>query len=217
MCLHNEKRPEYTWGQRQVMNKFSGALLITLFVLILRINPVFAGTQYSPAVPNTNQRETTASPMETEEKGMVEKVEYQLPYPGILPDHPLYFLKQIRDGILDRLIVDPLRKAEFYILQADKRLGMGMMLFDKGNATLGEQVVSKGEQYLNNTLVKLDEVKNSGREIPAAVVDRLEKSIAKHREVVGELLTKAQDAQRIGLESSFSVLDRLQGELGNLK
>ncbi len=62
---------------------------------------------------------------------VVPKVEYNLPYPGILPDHPLYFLKQLRDKILDFLITDPVKKAEFYILQADKRLSMGIALTDE--------------------------------------------------------------------------------------
>lgn len=148
---------------------------------------------------------------------MKKTIEYQLPYPGILPNHPLYFLKQIRDTLLDRLIVDPLRKTEFYILQADKRLSMGLMLFDKGNGILGESVISKGEQYLNKTVMQLTDVKNSGREIPGSIMDRLERSVAKHLEVVDALLLKADEAQRSGLNSSLDLVKKLQEDLGKLK
>lgn len=176
-----------------------------------------ASVRYAPAAsPKTSALMQQPEPVMAKAE-LKKTVEYQLPYPGILPNHPLYFLKQIRDTLLDRLIVDPLRKTEFYILQADKRLGMGMMLFDKGNGTLGESVISKGEQYLNKTLMQLTDVKKSGREIPASILDRLEQSLAKHLEVVDALLVKADEVQRSGLNSSLDLIKKLQEEAGKLK
>src|SRR5438309_421306 len=49
-------------------------------------------------------------------------ISYQLPYPGMLPDNPLYFLKVIRDGVWSFLLSNPLKKADFDLLQADKRV-----------------------------------------------------------------------------------------------
>ncbi|PIZ98613.1 MAG: hypothetical protein COX78_02915, partial [Candidatus Levybacteria bacterium CG_4_10_14_0_2_um_filter_35_8] len=56
---------------------------------------------------------------------------YELPYPGLLPDHPLYFLKMTRDKIIGFFISDPIKKAEFDILQSDKRLSAGVYLLNK--------------------------------------------------------------------------------------
>lgn len=145
------------------------------------------------------------------------KVEYILPYPGILPDHPLYFLKQVRDKILDSLIVDPLRKIEFYILQADKRLGMGAMLTQTGKDKLAETTISKGEKYLNLAVTLVTSLKASGRPIPGNVLDRLERSIAKHIEVLEELITKANDAQKSALTGSLNLVKKLQQDLAKLK
>jgi len=36
-------------------------------------------------------------------------VQYDLPYTGILPDNPLYFLKALRDNIYGMLITDPIK------------------------------------------------------------------------------------------------------------
>ena len=47
---------------------------------------------------------------------------YLLPYPGMLPDNPLYMLKAMRDRVINFLIADSQKKAEFYLLQSDKRL-----------------------------------------------------------------------------------------------
>lgn len=141
-----------------------------------------------------------------------QKVEYVLPYPGILPDHPLFALKELRDKVLDFLIVDPLRKAEFYILQADKRLGMGVMLINKGNAQLGVQNISQGEAYFTKVATTLVGVKASGKEIPAYLLDRMTKSMDKHEEVLTEILTRAT-----GIQSSLDVLKKTMEDVAKLK
>ena len=50
-----------------------------------------------------------------------EKVIYNLPYPGLLPDNPLYITKIMRDKITDFLTRDNLKKAELYLLYSDKK------------------------------------------------------------------------------------------------
>ena len=57
-----------------------------------------------------------------------EKVIYNLPYPGLLPDSPLYITKVIRDKITDFLTRDNLKKAELYLLYSDKRVSMSLVL-----------------------------------------------------------------------------------------
>ncbi len=151
-------------------------------------------------------------------QAMVEKKDaYLLPYPGILPDHPLYFLKGLRDRILEGLIVDPLRKAEFYVLQADKRLNMGIFLQRQGKITLMEQAISKGEKYMEKAVTGLKSVKSSGMQVPASIVDRLEKSMTKHTEVLEGLMVKADDAQKVGLSQSLELVKKLQREIEKLK
>ena len=39
------------------------------------------------------------------------KVLYNLPYPGLTPDNPLYFIKAVRDRIIDISTRDTLKKA----------------------------------------------------------------------------------------------------------
>lgn len=135
------------------------------------------------------------------------KQEYLLPYPGILPDHPLYFLKQIRDGIMDRLIVDPLRKAEFHILQADKRLAMGKLLKEQGKGVLAETTISKGEKYIERAVSGLSAFKSMGRPVPASLIDRLTRAMEKHIEVLTEL----------GFTESLEFVKTLQIEVEKLK
>jgi len=144
-------------------------------------------------------------------------VDYTLPYPGLLPDSPLYFVKQIRDWIMDKLVNDPVKKAEFNVLQADKRLSMGVMLIEKGNGALAEQTISKGEKYMNSAVLGLVGVKSQGGDVPSATADLLTRSLAKHSEVLQDEITKVQGAEKSGLSASLTLVKSLQSDLEKLK
>jgi len=98
---------------------------------------------------------------EATEAAMLIVVEYQLPYPGILPDHPIYKLKMLRDRILELLTTDQIKKADFYLLQADKRLAASILLLEKENDSLSETTSSKGLDYLEKTINQINEAKES--------------------------------------------------------
>ena len=143
---------------------------------------------------------------------------YELPYPGMLPDSPLYFLKQVRDWILDRLISDPVKKADFYVLQADKRLSMGISLMTTGKGALAEQTISKGEKYMNNSVALVVGLKSQGKEIPGYVMDHVTRAIAKHDEVLTKLSAEATDAtEKSGLTGSLTLVKSLEADLAKLK
>ena len=149
---------------------------------------------------------------------IAEPVQYELPYPGMLPNNTLYVLKQVRDWVLDKLIMDPVKKTEFYILQGDKRLGMGIQLSISGNSILSEQTISKGEKYMNNAMHTLLTLKEQGRDVPAYITDHITKSLAKHAEVITSEITKATDETiKLGLTGSLELVSTIQGELPKLK
>jgi len=93
--------------------------------------------------------------------------DYQLPYPGLLPDSPFYFLKMARDRIISLFISDPLKKAQFDILQADKRLNAGIFLFIRPDRKyqLAITTISKGENYYEDALSKLQDAKQQGMQV----------------------------------------------------
>lgn len=145
------------------------------------------------------------------------KPEYVLPYPGILPDHPLYNLKRFRDYILERLITDPVKKTEFYILQADKRLQMGIALTVKGNASLAESTISKGEKYLSKALSISLGYKASGADVPPFVIENLNNALEKHEEVLTTLVAGASDTEKAGLQESLDLIKKMKEEVSELR
>lgn len=200
------------------MKKLTSYAAIAAFTVTLLTAPVsvFAVTATTAA---TQEKVTTATTGadQTVTETLPAKIDYELPYPGMLPDNPLYFLKQVRDWILDKLIMDPVKKAEFYILQADKRIAMGITLDSGGNAVLGEQIISKGEKYMNNAVQTLLAMKSQGKDVPTSTLDHLTKAISKHVEVLQSEIAKAQGAQREGLTASLNLVQQLQADLAKLK
>ncbi len=152
-------------------------LVISLFVLVFVSNQnVFAQT---PSVVVSLPAVMTPSPT---------PVNYTLPYPGILPDNPLYFLKTLRDNIYSWMISDPLKKTQFDLLMANKRLQMGVFLLqeNKNNAVLALSTISKGENYMSDALSKV-QVARSQHEDTSEVIRNLNLATRKHEEVLHSL------------------------------
>ena len=119
-----------------------------------------------------------------------QKINYELPYPGLLPDSPIYFLRIIRDKTVGFLISDPLRKAEYDLLQADKRLNAGIYLFNSGKdekkISLALSTISKAENYFDQAVQKAKAARKEGREING-IARRLIESNKKHQQALGML------------------------------
>lgn len=130
------------------------------------------------------------------------KVDYVLPYPGILPDHLLYPVKMLRDRIWELLVTEPVKKTELLLLMADKRLGAGRVLVEGGKANLGEQTLSKGEKYLERAVNQALAARQQGKDI-SDLLDKLDKSVRKHLEVLEEVLSKAPEAAKPGIQNAL--------------
>ncbi len=157
------------------------------------------------------------SAQESTDSGSMQKSPYILPYPGILPDHPLYFLKKVRDSVIEMLIADQVRKSEFYLLQADKHLNAGVFLYEKENKDLSKTTIVLSSDFMKRSVDGLVALKAGGREIPAAVIEKLEQATGKHLEVLADLSGKSEGTVKEGLESSLQTVTSLRGELPKLK
>jgi hypothetical protein len=114
-----------------------------------------------------------------------EEVQYELAYPGMLPDNPLYFLKTFRDAVVKFLISDPLKAAEFNVLTANKRAYAALLLAQKQKGELAMVTLSKSNNYLHEAVVSLSKAKEKKMDI-GSILDRLDKSVKKHRQVFSQ-------------------------------
>ncbi len=124
--------------------------------------------------------EESASPSAQKEE---ENVSYELAYPGMLPDNPLYFLKTLRDKIVRFLISDPLKDAEFDILTANKRVYASLLLAEKEKYELSLETFSKSNNYLHEAVFSLSRAQEKNKDIKP-LLGKLKTSVKKHQEVV---------------------------------
>ncbi len=118
------------------------------------------------------------------------KIEYDLAYPGILPDNFLYKLKVLRDKITALLISDPKKKVEYYLLQTDKGILASAMLVDKNKIELAQETALKAEH--NYTLLT-DELWKISERPDASFFKELTDSSLKHQEVLISLVKRVPE------------------------
>lgn len=124
-------------------------------------------------------------------------LDYNLPYPGILPDSPLYFLKVARDKLALLLIQHPTDRVFYLLFLADKRLAAARELELNRNLALAAQTYLTAEEHL---AAAVDGVETLSGKSASDAVAKLTVATAKHKEILGQaegreksLITARQD------------------------
>ncbi len=144
------------------------------------------------------------------------KVVYQLPYPGILPDHPLYFIKAIRDHLIAFLNRDPIKKSEYYLLLSDKRVAMSLELTQKGKYQLAITTFSKGEKYFLKILPLIKLAKKQGNSPPAEFLEKLKTANQKHTELIDELISQSPKNLIFQITTLYQINQEIKKQLDQL-
>lgn len=143
-------------------------------------------------------------------------VSYELPYAGLLPDNPLYSLKVLRDRVIGFLITDPLKKSQFDLLQADKRLNAGISLCKKKNYALAQSTMSKGENYLEQSMHDLEQAKKEKIDIRSLQATLLQ-AANKHEDVLEALEETSPSGYKGGFTSLHTRAIDIRQKISSLK
>lgn len=128
------------------------------------------------------------------------KVNYTLPYSGLLPDNPLYKLKVIRDIIVGFFISDPIQKADYSLNLADKRTFAAQILFDVGKQSLALDTISKAQNYYEQSLEQIMLAKKQGEQV-AGQLNKMSESEALRE----YMLSNMKEYARSSLNARFGV------------
>ena len=138
------------------------------------------------------------------DNGTIPTVEYSLPYPGrILPDHPLWPLKAIRDRLWLLVTLNRSKQAELLLLFADKRLVSSKILFERGKPELAFSTFTKGEKYLEQASNLVGECWKIGVDT-RSLATRIANAALKHREIAEGLLNLAPEDAKPGIAKAIS-------------
>lgn len=124
-------------------------MLVIYFVVISNFNFLYANENVveTDILVGKDIVATTSSTPRT--------INYELPFPGMLPDNPFYFLKVIRDGLIKMLINDDLKRARFSLESGEKRVYAARLLIGKNKDKLAIDTLSKGNNYLNDAIIAI--------------------------------------------------------------
>lgn len=174
-------------------------LLITALVFFSALRPAAAMAK-TPVLPTTT---VTPSPAVLET--------YQLPYPGMLPDSPLFKVKTLRDKILLYFTTDYYKKARLQLHLADKTLFAALKMAEKGNLPLAVHTAFKGEHYYTLMVSTIRNAVYYGQEeLNNSFVDQAYKAFTAHQNLIDGMIARADGENKTQLEQikAFSVQNR---------
>ena len=204
------------------MQRYSFSLLVLpLLLIFINVLPAQAHSGHiehdgiaqaaSPSIAEKDSDSTESAEVVEEE------VQYELPYPGMLPDSPLYFLKTFRDAVVKFLISDPLKEAEFNVLTANKRAYASLLLAEKDKPELALETLSKSNNYLHEAIVSAGKAKEKKMNI-GPVLDSLKNSVKKHEMVFSrQIMPIIPENMKDRLEQEMERLLELEKSVSNLE
>ena len=156
---------------------------------------------WSLSGPDVIKAESTAS-------AELVRVDYNLPYPGILADNPLYFLKVFRDKVVLFALRDQTQKGFYLLLMSDKRLAGAKRLAEEKKMDLAAATLTQAEGFFQQAVDLAVGQKDGGKSEDLLV--KLAASSAKHGEVIQAIVAKINLPQvQISLAESQKSRDKL--------
>lgn len=122
---------------------------------------------------------------------VVRETEYYLAYPGILPDHPLYSIKMLRDRIRLLFANTPERRFQLQLLYADKRIGAAHVLHHGGKQQLARETAFKAQGYLVQALESADKTGKLEHR------NTLASASLKHAQLLENMIETSEDISRL--------------------
>jgi hypothetical protein len=167
---------------------FRRLIVLLLLIIVLPVNKLYA------------QEEATTSG----------EIEYQLAYPGILPDHMLYKVKVLRDKLQSFLISTPKNKISFFLNQADKGMFATLLLSEKQKGDLAVETALKAEH--NMTLVNT-QISQMSEKPEQELFNNLKTAHAKHQETLNSAKSHLNQEQQKTIDTVLEFSQRNELEL----
>jgi hypothetical protein len=203
------------------MKKLVWLVLVLTILISAKAVRVYAAPRLEIGAPViVGESKITSEPIEADnvpDDTKAPKVEYVLPYPGMLPGQPFYFLKSWRDRIMLALLTTPMKKAQFHLLQSDKFLAMAGMFSDNNKIVEATSAVTQSVTEYSDAITQAGIVKNTNIPVEDQFIDKLERSANKHIELFEGIESKATDANKLIISRAISQMHDLAGTIGHLK
>lgn len=132
-----------------------------------------------------------------------DRVNYELPYPGILPGNPLYSVKSVRDSMMQWMMRDNIKKATLRLQISDKHARGAQMLLKDKDYDRAEQILIDGEEMFEKAIEDALNAKEQGASPTSEFKNKLKTSNLKHKEVISDILKSIPQNERDGFKKSL--------------
>lgn len=132
-----------------------------------------------------------------------QQINYELPYPGILPNNPLYSVKSARDSIMQWMMRDNIKKAQLRLQISDKNVRGAQMLLKEKDYERAEKILRNGEQIFEKAIEDALNAKEQGASPTSEFKEKLKISNLKHREVIHEIIESVPPSERSAFQESL--------------
>ncbi len=174
-------------------------MVLHFFVLLILLTQVSSGIAYIDLEGGIDMK--------------AKQIDYDLPYPGILPDNLLYPIKIVRDNFWLGFTRSAMKKAEILLLFSDKKTSMAMALSKKAKWDKGSEMMMESEKDFKKMVTTLTLAKNQGTTPEDAFVQKIRLSNEKHREVIEDLLSNTPQGSRKILEDAIVINNEIRETL----
>ena len=120
-------------------------------------------------------------------------------YPGILPDHPLYFLKSLLYRIRELFVFGDVAKSRWFLKMADKRAAEARELANKGKEELAQKASEEAVAARDKATEHLKVAKSAGKDIEE-LIEKLEAVSVRQQAVLDRVLEKAPEQAKEAIE-----------------
>lgn len=134
------------------------------------------------------------------------QVEEELADPGLLPNHPLYFLKTLSENIGTFFTFGQINRVSRQMFLAERRLAEAELLLAQGETERAEKMMNRYQKRFARALVLLERAKEDGQNTDEAMVKIAEKTL-RHQMVLSRVYNQvpeqAKEAIRQAMENSL--------------
>lgn len=139
-----------------------------------------------------------------------------LPDPWLLPDHPLYFVTSMSEGVGTFFTFGDANEAERALELSEKRLAEAHALAAQGKPEAAERAVERYQAQLDRALTEAEEAREKGED-PDEILTQVSEKTLKHQAVLADVYERVPEQARPAIERAMQASKRGHAQAGKAR
>lgn len=131
-----------------------------------------------------------------------------LPDPGRLPDHPLYFMTSASEAVGSFFTFGDADKAERALELSERRLAEARALAEQGKPEEAERAAERYREQLDRAVARAEEARAEGEDPDGEALEDVSEATSRHQAVLADVYEKVPEQARPGIERAMEASKR---------